>query len=386
MENNKIENTPQEGEFKMKKKKGRPKKLANNSKATARIDLSNKETKTEENAVQAQEASNSDVVVEEKKDETSGKEVVEEVRNAEELVEENSKPVIEEISSEEDIKEPEVVVEEKQKLPEGVNKLVQFMEETGGNMQDYIRLNADYSNVDDDTLLKEYYKNTKPHLEPDEIDFIMEENFKVEEDYDEEREIRRKKLAKKEEVAKAKTFLDSLKDKYYEEIKLRPTVNNELTKAREFFNKFSKDKEVAQKRHEMFKNDTKTYFSDFKGFEFSLGEKKFRYGINNPEDVANAQSDISNVVKKFLNDKGEVTDVKGYHKAIYAARNADNIAQHFYEQGKADAVKDVVAKSKNINKDARQSAPEDIHIKGFKLKAINGINSNKLKIKTINKT
>jgi len=214
MENNKIENTPQEGEFKMKKKKGRPKKLANNSKATARIDLSNKETKTEENAVQAQEASNSDVVVEEKKDETSGKEVVEEVRNAEELVEENSKPVIEEISSEEDIKEPEVVVEEKQKLPEGVNKLVQFMEETGGNMQDYIRLNADYSNVDDDTLLKEYYKNTKPHLEPDEIDFIMEENFKVEEDYDEEREIRRKKLAKKEEVAKAKTFLDSLKDKY----------------------------------------------------------------------------------------------------------------------------------------------------------------------------
>ena len=380
MENNKVENTPREGEFKMKKKKGRPKKLVNNSKAAARIDLTSKETKTEEDAIQTQETSNSDVVIEEKKDEAGSEKMVEEVRDAKELVEETSKPLIEEISNE-DIKEPEVVVEEKQELPEGVNKLVQFMEETGGNIQDYIRLNADYNNVDDDTLLKEFYKNTKPHLEPDEIDFIMEENFKVEEDYDEERDIRRKKLAKKEEVAKAKTFLDSLKDKYYEEIKLRPNVNNELTKAREFFSKFSKDKEVAQKRHEMFKDDTKNYFSDFKGFEFSLGEKKFRYSVNNPEDVADAQSDISNVVKKFLNDKGEVVDVKGYHKAIYTARNADNIAQHFYEQGKADAVKDVVAKSKNINKDARESSPEDVYIKGFKLKAVNGMDSSKLKIK-----
>ena len=209
----------------------------------------------------------------------------------------------------------------------------------------------------------------------------MEEQFKVDEDYDEEREIRRKKLAKKEEVAKAKGFLEELKQKYYEEIKLRPTENNELTKAKEFFNKFSKEKEIAQKQHEMFKVNTKEYFSDFKGFEFNLGEKKFRYGVNNPEDVANAQSDISNVVKKFLNDKGEVVDVKGYHKAMYAARNADTIAQHFYEQGKADAVKDVVAKSKNINTDARKTAPEDIYLKGFKIKAVNGLDSSKLKIK-----
>ena len=256
------------------------------------------------------------------------------------------------------------------------------MEETGGDINDYVRLNADYSNVDEDTLLKEYYKNTKPHLNEEEISFIMEEQFKVDEDYDEERDQRRKKLAKKEEIAKARKHLEGLKQKYYEEIKLRPTVNNELTKANEFFNRYTKEQEVAKKRHEAFKQDTNNYLNEeFKGFEFSLGDKNFRYAVNSASDVAEAQSDISNVIKKFLNDKGEVVDIKGYHKAMYAARNADNIARHFYEQGKADAVKDVVAKSKNISTEARQSPPEDIYLKGFKLKAVSGVDSSKLKIK-----
>ena len=373
------ENVPQEGEFKMKKKRGRPKKLVANEKATAKIDLTEKQTNTSENAVQESKTEEPVLQSEETKEEQNvGLQEVGQTH--EEKVTEETKPVIEEIKEEQEVVS-KTETPTQPELPEGVQNLVDFMKETGGNMQDYLRLNADYTNVDDDVLLKEYYKNTKPHLESDEIDFIMEEQFKVDEDYDEEREIRRKKLAKKEEVAKAKGFLEELKQKYYEEIKLRPTENNELTKAKEFFNKFSKEKEIAQKQHEMFKSNTKEYFSDFKGFEFNLGEKKFRYGVNNPEDVANAQSDISNVVKKFLNDKGEVVDDKGYHKAMYAARNADTIAQHFYEQGKADAVKDVVAKSKNINTDARQSAPEDIYLKGFKIKAVNGLDSSKLKIK-----
>ena len=374
------ENVPQEGEFKMKKKRGRPKKLVDNKKATARIDLTEKQTNTSENAVQESKTEEPVLQSEETKEEQNvGLQEVGQTH--EEKATEETKSVIEEIKKEEQEVVNETETPQQPELPEGIQNLVDFMKETGGNMQDYLRLNADYTNVNDDVLLKEYYKNTKPHLESDEIDFIMEEQFKVDEDYDEEREIRRKKLAKKEEVAKAKGFLEELKQKYYEEIKLRPTENNELTKAKEFFNKFSKEKEIAQKQHEMFKSNTKEYFSDFKGFEFNLGEKKFRYGVNNPEDVANAQSDISNVVKKFLNDKGEVVDVKGYHKAMYAARNADTIAQHFYEQGKADAVKDVVAKSKNINTDARQSAPEDIYLKGFKIKAVNGLDSSKLKIK-----
>jgi len=232
-------------------------------------------------------------------------------------------------------------------------------------------------------LLQEYYKKTKPHLNQEEIDFLMEEKFRVDEDYDEERAVRKKNLAKKEEVAKAKNFLENLKKEYYEEIKLRPTVSNEMQKANEFFSKFKQEQQIAQQQREEFKTSTNNFFSEeFKGFDFAVGEKKFRYAINNPNEVANAQSDISNIIKKFLNNKGEVVDVKGYHKAMYAASNADTLAQHFYEQGQADAVKNVVAQSKNIKSGARQTKPaDDIYLNGLKVKAISGINSAKLKIK-----
>jgi len=373
------EEIKQEGDFKIKKKPGRPRKLTS-QKEPVKLDLNKAK---EEDAVQTQETSDSDVVVEEKKDEASSPEVVEEVRDAEEVkpAEEKESIVISEVPAEEIKKEEPVVEETKKQLPEGIDKLVSFMEETGGTMSDYIRLNADYSNIDEDALLKEYYKNTKPHLDADEINFIMEEQFKVDEDYDEEREVRRKKLAKKEEVAKAKNFLEDLKVKYYEEIKSRPTVNNEMTKANEFFNKFKQQQEIAKQQHEQFKTKTNKLFSEeFKGFEFNLGDKRFRYSVNNASSVGESQSDISNVVKKFLNEKGEVVDVEGYHKAMYAANNADTIAQHFYEQGKADATKDIVANSKNVNKEVRTKAPEDLYLNGFKLKAVSGINSSKLKI------
>jgi hypothetical protein len=373
------EEIKQEGDFKIKKKPGRPRKLTS-QKEPVKLDLN--KTK-EEDAVQAQETSDSDVAVEEKKDETGSAEVVEEIRDAEEVksTEEEQSVVISEVPAEEIKTEEPIVEETKRQLPEGIDKLVSFMEETGGTMSDYIRLNADYSNVDEDTLLKEYYKNTKPHLDAEEINFIMEEQFKVDEDYDEEREVRRKKLAKKEEVAKAKNFLEDLKVKYYEEIKSRPTVNNEMTKANEFFNKFKQQQEIAKQQHEQFKTKTNKFFSEeFKGFEFNLGDKRFRYSVNNASSVGESQSDISNVVKKFLNEKGEVVDVEGYHKAMYAANNADTIAQHFYEQGKADATKNIVANSKNINKEVRTKAPEDLYLNGFKLKAVSGMNSSKLKI------
>ena len=268
-------------------------------------------------------------------------------------------------------------------LPENIEKLVGFMEETGGTVEDYVRLNADYSKVDGKTLLKEYYKKAKPHLDGEEINFIMEENFQYDEDIDDERDIKRKKLALKEEVAKAHGFLEDLKGKYYDEIKLRPGVTQEQTKAMDFFNRYNEDQQLVKKQHEDFKGRTKDYFSDdFKGFDFELGDKKFKYGVKNPSEVADEQSNLSNFVKKFLNKDGSVNDHKGYHKAIYAAKNADTIAQHFYEQGKADAVKDVVSKSKNINNEARTTPSGDIFIGGLKVKAITGVDSHKLKIKT----
>ena len=306
--------------------------------------------------------------------------LVEEVESAseEEII------TIGEVTEESTVEEVEQVIQSTPKadLPENVEKLVDFMKETGGTVQDYVRLNADYSNVDSDTLLTEYYKQTKSHLDAAEIDFLMEDSFEFDEEIDEERDIRKKKLAKKEEVAKAKDFLEGLKDKYYSDIKLRPGLSPEQQEASEFFNRYNENQKVAEQQHSAFKESTKQMFNqDFKGFDFKLGEKTFRYGIQNVSKVAENQSNINNLIGKFLNDKGEVKDTKGYHKAIYAAENVDTIAKHFYEQGKADAVKDVVAKSKNTSLEARSTAPSEVTVGGFKVRAISGVDSSKLKIK-----
>jgi len=360
----------------------KPKKLSKKIQETIKVDLSKKQ----EDTVQTQETDDSNAVVKEKKDETSGKEVVEEIRAAKEEVE---TPIIEEIK--EEVKETtkelkEAVRDEKvigKQLPENIEKLVTFMEETGGNVEDYVRLNADYSKLADDALLNEYYKRTKPHLDSEEINFMLEDNFTWDEEVEEERDIRKKKLALKEEIAKAKNFLEETKSKYYDEIKLRPGVTQEQQKAMDFFNRYNKEQQIAEQHHKSFKNETNNLFTnDFKGFDFNLGEKKFRYKVSNVNDVAEKQSNLNTFVKKFLNNEGEVVDTVGYHKAIYAAENVDTIANHFYEQGKADAVKDVMAKSKNINTESRPQANGDIFVNGLKVTAVNGVDSSKLKFKS----
>jgi len=272
------------------------------------------------------------------------------------------------------------------KLPENIEKLISFMEDTGGSVEDYVRLNADYSKVDNDTLLQEYYSKTKPHLDREEINFLLEDKFSFDEDVDDEKEIKLKRLAAKEEIAKAKNFLEETKSKYYDEIKLRPGVTQDQQKAMDFFNRYNKEQQVAEKRHEKFLEKTNNLFSDeFEGFEFNLGEKKFNYKVQNTSSVVEKQSNLNTFVKKFLNNEGEVVDTVGYHKAMYAADNADTIANHFYEQGKADALKNVMAKSKNITNEPRPQANGDVFINGLKVRAITGADSSKLKFKVKNK-
>ena len=266
-------------------------------------------------------------------------------------------------------------------LPENIEKLVSFMEDTGGSVEDYVRLNADYSNIDDDALLKEYYKKTKTYLDDSDVDLILED-FGWDEDLDEERDIRKKKIAYKEEVAKAKSFLEETKSKYYDEIKLRPGVTQEQQKATDFFNRYNEDQETATRQHEDFKSQTDDYFNnEFKGFEFDVSGKKFRYGIQDPGKIAEDQSNINNFVGKFLNKEGKVTDAKGYHKALFMASNSDTIINHFYEQGKSDATKDIIGKSKNPSSQPRQ-AKEGEFINGLKVRSISGQDSSRLKIKT----
>ncbi|MCP4339507.1 MAG: hypothetical protein GY799_11615, partial [Desulfobulbaceae bacterium] len=267
-------------------------------------------------------------------------------------------------------------------LPENIEKLVSFMEETGGTIEDYTRLNADYSNIDDKTLIKEYYKKNKPYLDSEDLDLLLED-FEYDEDLDEDRDIRKKKLAFKEEVAKAKNFLEETKSKYYDEIKLRPGVTQDQQKAMDFFNRYNKQQEQAEENRKVFQENTKKLFTkDFEGFDINVGEKKYRYKLQNTDGVADKQSDINNLIGKFLDKNGSVSDYKGYHKAMYAAENVDKIAAHFYEQGKADAVKDVVSNSKNVSDTKARSTQGEVFLNGFKVKAISGADSTKLKIKT----
>jgi len=283
--------------------------------------------------------------------------------------------------AEEAVKE---TVKQGKPLPENIQALVDFMNETGGTMEDYVRLNHDYSKIDDQALVTEFYKASKPHLNLEEINFLMEDKFKYDEEIDEPRDIKKKQLAFKEEVAKARRELDAMKDKYYQEIKLRPGVTQEQQEALDFFNRYNEQQGVAEKQAKDFKSQTEQLFTDdFKGFDFNLGEKKFRYKIQNPKQVGQSQIDINNFISNYLDKEGRVIDPNGYHKALYAAMNADKIANHFYEQGKADGVKGVIDSSKNLSSDKpRQVADGNVFINGLKVRSISGLDSSKLKVKT----
>ena len=300
-------------------------------------------------------------------------------------------PVLEEITEEEPQEEAEEAVEEVAvekstiELPENVEKLVEFINETGGTVEDYVRLNQDYSQMDNLTALEEYYKITKPHLDAEERQFLMNETFSYDEEVDDEKDIRRKKIALKEQVAEAKAYLDRQKSKYYEEIKAGSKLTKEQQKAIDFFNRYNKESESAKQKQErnqnVFNKKTSSLFSDkFKGFEYNVGEKKFRFNVKNVDSVKETQSDIGNFIKKFLNKEGSMEDAAGYHKGLYTAMNADAIAQHFYEQGKADALKSSVEKSKNINMDPRQTNKE-VKVGGTTYRVLSGESTSDFKVK-----
>ena len=311
-------------------------------------------------------------------------EVVEEPTQQEEM------PVLQEVTEEEE--QPEVteqVVEEVEEkiedktpeveLPENVQELVKFMNETGGTLEDYVRLNADYSNIDSEALLREYYKSTKPHLSSEEVNFMLEDNFSYDEETDEPRDVKRKKLAYKEAVAQAKNHLENMKAQYYKDVKLGSKLAPEQQKAIEFFNRYNKEQaevnELTAKQTQHFNKQTDQVFNEnFKGFDFQVGDKKYRYNVKDVQETKAAQSDVLKVFDKYISEDNLLKDAKGYHKSLFAARNADALANHFYEQGKADAIKNMTSEAKNIKMD-RKTADGMVDTGGVKVRVISGDNS-----------
>jgi len=359
-----------------------------------KVDL--RQTKEETDAVQEQStddslSSGSDA------DEKTGEETKVELQ---EVQQEESQLTLEEVIDEETKEEPkedpvqelkeevEEAVQTSQdtavELPENIQKVVDFMNDTGGTLEDYVKINQDYSNTDDSTLLYQYYNQTKSHLTKDEIDFLIEDNFSFDDEIDEPRDIKRKKLAYKEEIAKAKIHLEGLKSKYYEEVKLGSKLTSDQQKAIEFFNTYNTEQSTQQTKQEKqvahFNTESKKVFTDeFKGFEFKVSDKKYRFNVKDKQQVQDRQANILNVLDKFISEDNMLKDANGYHKALFAADNADTIANHFYEQGKTDAIKQLNAESKNINMDPRQTGT--VEAGGLKVRAISGDDSSKLKIK-----
>jgi len=328
-------------------------------------------------------------------------EPVEAVVDQPEQVEEPTQPLQEVV--EENVEEPSEALKELvdeveeavevakttgQPLPENVQKLVSFMDETGGSLEDYVQLNKDYNSLDNLTALSEYYKMTKPHLNNEEINFLIEDSFNYDEDIDDEVDVKRKKLALKEQVANAKAYLDGQKSKYYEEVKSGSRLTPEAQKALDFFNRYNKESEVSkakiQKNKAKFDKKTGEVFNQqFEGFDFNVGDKKYKFKINDVEKVKTQQSDINNFLGKFLAEDKSLEKANEYHKSIFTAMNADAIAKHFYEQGKADAIKDTVKKSKNIDM-APRTAQKEFGTDGIKVRVL-GDNSSDFKFKIKNK-
>ena len=308
-----------------------------------------------------------------------------------EVLQEITEEEVEEVTEQlhEDV--TEAIQESKEKgidLPENIQKVVDFMNETGGDLEDYVKLNTDYASLDEDSLLKEYYQQANPLLDNEDINFLIEDKFSYDEDLDEERDVRRKKLDRKQELAKAKQHLDGLKSKYYDEIKMGSKLTSEQSKAVDFFNRYTKESEeaakVTERQTSRFKSASDKVFSDsFQGFDYNVGDKKYRYKVNNASEVKETQGDINNFIKKFLNEKNEMSDAKGYHKSLFTAMNADSVAQHFYEQGKADAMKDSMSRTKNVNMNARGVHEKVTTSNGMSVRSVDsGDSSSKLRIKS----
>ena len=333
-----------------------------------KVDLSNESSqeseKAEEDVAQEQE------------------DIVEESNTTEEqeVVEDDTNDVIEEVTEEDLVEEKaeEAVIQARQidkDLPENIQKLVNFMEETGGDLNDYVNLNKDISTLDDSEVLDEYYRLTKSHLTPEERSFLLEDSFGIDEELDDERTQRKKKIALKEQVAEAKAHLDRQKSKYYEDIKAGSKLTPEQQKAIDFFNRHNKESEernkLSEASKEKFIKKTESVFNEkFKGFDYQVGDKKFRFKVKDIDNIKTTQSDINNFINKFVGeDKSTIEDAKGYHKSLFTAMNADRIANHFYEQGKADAIKSQIAKDKNINTEPRKTHGET-NVGGVKYKVL----------------
>ncbi len=277
--------------------------------------------------------------------------------------------------------------ENTESLPEEVSKYLDFKKKTGRGFNDFVKVNKNYDEISDEQLLKEYYSLTESDLDNEDIQYLMNDKFGYDEDLDDEKDVKKKNIAKKREVSKAKKYLNDLKENYSVPLEssgssIPKETLNELEKYKEFLNQSKTTQEANQRKNDYFLKQTdKVFDSEFKGFEFNVGDKKISYAYGDTLEMKAKQKDLNNFVKNYVGEDGLIKDASGWHRALSAAMNPEKFAQYFYEQGKADAIGDVSKKSKNINMNVRQT-PQAIGDTGFKARQVSDTSGRGLKIRS----
>tara|TARA_Y100001973_G_C5204408_1_gene340413 strand:- start:2201 stop:3322 length:1122 start_codon:yes stop_codon:yes gene_type:complete len=271
-------------------------------------------------------------------------------------------------------------------LPEDVATFLKYKKDTGRGIEDFLAINKDYDSADPDDVLYEYWKQTKPHLDDDDIDFEIESRFNFDEELDDEGEIKKRKIAKKEELVKAKEYLNKLKEQYQMPLESRAKGATEVDEGYEAYKKYVEEsqslQELNEKRRKVFEEQTNKVFDEkFEGFSFNIEDKSLVYKPADADKLKQSQSDINNFINSHLDGEGIVKDAAAYHKALSVAMNPEAFAKFFYEQGKSDAVGDYSKESKNIDMNVR-SAPESLTKGGFTVRAITNDSGNRLRIKS----
>ena len=273
-------------------------------------------------------------------------------------------------------------------LPEDVNAFLRFKKETGRGIEDFYRVQKDFSKEKPESLIANYLREVNPEFDDEDIEYEISERFSYDEEMDDEKDIKKKKLAFKKELAKATKYFEEQKEKYRAplESRVEQSVSPEIQEGLEAYKQYLEQQNAYQveseKRTQTFRQKTNDLFSDeFKGFDFKIGDKEFGWKPGEASELKTKQSDLSSFLNGFLDNEGYLKDAKEYHKTIAVAMNKEAFARYFYEQGKAEAIEDLAKQSKNIDMGGVRTAPDVIDRGGFKVTALDSDHGNRLRIK-----
>ena len=273
-----------------------------------------------------------------------------------------------------------------EEMPEDVSAYFEYKKKTGRGIEDYVKLNRDFNSMDDNNLLKEYLIASGEAMDDEDVDTLMSD-YSYDEDIDEDRDIKKKRLAKKKIVSEAKKFFNEQKEMYKQPLEsstvgISEEEKKEVESYKQYIANAKTQQEEGDRMRSWFLKKTDEVFDDFKGFDFKVGDTNLTFNPGKSEEIKNSQLSTEKFIGKFLDDKGLLNDAKGYHKSLAVAMNPDKFANFFYEQGKSDATDDVTRKIKNIKMSERK-APEVTRKDGTQFRAVSSPSSKGLKIRSI---